>query len=437
MTAVISCSRRLLAVVCLLALLCAGCGEDPAPTEPSLATLTGRAVLSADTFKGVTAVGGAMEPEINGRRLPFRTTPVQGFSSLVVLANSEYLVLQDNGFGTMANSPLYPLRWFRLNVVLDDPPRQGGPVRILDVVELRDPDGLLPFAITHQDSTRVLTGADLDPESFVHLPDGSFWVGEEFGPSLVHFSAAGEVLEKPVDVPIVPLLRDYARGSPFYRTPDHPDLRHLRHAETRNDLANLPRSGGIEGLAVNPTGSRLFAAIEKGLRDDPIGGRRVILEFDPSHRAFTGNSWLYLTDRPDGALASLEAFDDHVLLVIERDGAEGTAAKLKRIYRVELGRVDERGYLRKQLVCDLLNIADSQKLTHREKGAVGLGRYYRFPYVTPECLAILDASTLLVANDNNYPLSTGRRPPDTPDDNEIIRLKLEQPLATATVLSTE
>jgi glycerophosphoryl diester phosphodiesterase len=418
-------------------MLCVGCAQDPAPTEPALATLTGRAVLPADTFKGGPAVGGAMEPEINGRKLPFRTTPVQGFSSLIVLADAEYLVLQDNGFGTMANSPLYPLRWYRLSVELDAPPRKGGPVQILDVVDLSDPYGLLPFAIVHKDSSRTLTGADLDPESFVRLPDGSFWVGEEFGPSLVHFSATGEVLEKPVAVPVVSLLRDYARGSPFYRTPDHPDLRFLRHAETRDDLANQPRSGGVEGLAIDPTGTRLFAAVEKGLRDDPIDRRRVILEFDPSRRSFTGNSWFYLTDRPDVSLASLEAVSDRVFLVVERDGAEGAKAQIKRIYRVELGRVDERGFLRKQLVCDLLNIDDSQGLTHREKGAIGLGRYYRFPYVTPECLAILDDSTLLVANDNNFPMSVGRRPPATPDDNEIIRLKLHQPLSAATLLSTE
>ena len=60
--------------------------------------------------------------------------------------------------------------------------------------------------------------------------------------------------------------------------------------------------------------------------------------------------------------------------------------------------------------------------------AVALGNPYGFPYVTPECLAVIDAHTLLVANDNNYPMSAGRRPSETPDDNEIILLKLDEPL---------
>jgi len=300
----------------------------------------------------------------------------------------------------------------------------------LEATNLTDPHGLLPYALAHNDTSRQLTGADLDPESFVQMPDGSFWLGEEFGPSLIHFSAQGAVLEKPVDVPIVPTLRPFARGSPFYRTPDHADLRFLRHAETRDELANLPSSGGIEGLALNPNGTRIYAAVEKALHDDLFARRRIILEFEPARRSFTGNYWMYQVDRPDVSIASLEAVDNHVLLVVERDAAEGEKAETKKIYRVELGRVDERGFLIKHLVCDLLNIDDSQGLTQAEKGAVGLGRYYRFPYVTPECLIVIDDHTLLLANDNNYPMSSGRRPPKTPDDNEFIRLRLHNSLSS-------
>ena len=135
-------------------------------------------------------------------------------------------------------------------------------------------------------------------------------------------------------------------------------------------------------------------------------------------------------DRPDVSIASMEALSNHVLLVVERDTAEGEKAEIKRVYRVELGRINERGFLIKHLVCDLLNIDDSQGLTHEEKGAVGLGRYYRFPYVTPECLVVVDDNTLLLANDNNYPMSSGRRPSKTPDDNEFIWLRLNSPLSS-------
>ncbi len=54
--------------------------------------------------------------------------------------------------------------------------------------------------------------------------------------------------------------------------------------------------------------------------------------------------------------------------------------------------------------------------------------YRRQPFVTPECLAVVGSATIIVANDNNYPMSSGRRPSHTPDDNEIIRLQLAIPL---------
>jgi glycerophosphoryl diester phosphodiesterase len=101
---------------------------------------------------------------------------------------------------------------------------------------------------------------------------------------------------------------------------------------------------------------------------------------------------------------------------------------ITRIYLIELGYIDTEGYLVKNLVCDLHKNHDSAGLTKSERGAVGLGNPYGFPYVTPECLAVIDASTLMVANDNNYPMSVGRRPPNTPDDNEIILLRLDEPL---------
>ena len=404
-------------------------GDEP-PSDRAVA-LVGRAVLPADTFLPDTpGVGQALDPEINGRELPFGALPVQGFSSLIPRDGGRYVALQDNGFGTMANSPDYPLGWFHLHLDLAESGTGEGAVEVLEHVTWSDPDGMVPFAVTLGDSSgRPLTGADFDPESFVRMNDGSFWVGEEFGPSLVHVGPDGVVVEKPVPVPVATPLRSYSRGSPVLRTPDHPDLRFLRSAEMRQDLSNLPRSGGIEGLARNSSGSLLYAAVEKPMSDDPVRTRRIILEFDPARHGFTGNFWLYEADREDVSLASLEAFDDRVFLVLERDTGEGPTAEIKRIYRVDLGAFDKAGFLEKTLVCDLMDIDDSGGLTRAEEGAIGLGRAYSFPYVTPECLAIVDERTLLVANDNNYPMSAGRRPPATPDDSEFILVRLPRSLA--------
>jgi len=424
-------SRYFGLILILLELCVCACVPKSDQVSGDRAVLIGRAVLPADTFQpGSPPVGRELDPEINGRELPFGATPVQGFSSLVPRDDNRYVALQDNGFGAMANSPDYPLGWFHLHLDLDDPKPEGGPVEVLEFVTWSDPLGKIPFAITLGDSAgRPLTGSDFDPESFVRMNDGSFWVGEEFGPSLLHVGPDGVILEKPVPIPVVPPLRHFSRGSPVLRTPDHADLRFLRKEQTRLDLANLPRSGGIEGLARNSAGNLLYAAVEKPLNDDPERTRRVILEFDPERHGFTGNYWFYRADREDISLASFEAFNDRVFLVLERDGGEGLAAEIKRIYRIDLGDLDKGGDLSKTLVCDLMDIDDPRGLTREEKGAIGLGPQYSFPYVTPECLVVVDDRTLLVANDNNYPMSVGRRPPDTPDDNEFILLRLPRSLA--------
>ena len=377
--------------------------------EPESVVLTARAILPADTFIPGAPVGAALDGEFNGRRPPFLRPPVQGFSSLVRADNGHWLALQDNGFGTLANSPDYPLFLFNISLDLDH-----GTVAVASATRLADPDGRLGFSLSHDDGH--LYGCDLDPESFARLDDGTLWIGEEFGPYLIHVDATGRVLESAIEIPVPPALRDHACGLPVYRSPDHPDL-----SDTAD--ANLPRSGGIEGLARNSSGTRLYLAVEKPLIDDPLPHRRTLLEFDPARRSFTGRHWFYRPDRADLSLASLQAWSDTVLLVVERDEDDGAEATIKRIYRVDLERVDADGFLVKSLVCDLLDIADPDGITTAEPGAIGLGPHFTFPFVTPESLVILDDRTLLVVNDNNYPFSAGRRP-GTPDDSEFIRLAL-------------
>jgi len=56
----------------------------------------------------------------------------------------------------------------------------------------------------------------------------------------------------------------------------------------------------------------------------------------------------------------------------------------------------------------------------------GAQKVCRFPYVTIESVLILDSSTLLVINDNNYPGTGGR---DLNSDNtEFLKIRLDQDL---------
>jgi len=402
-----------LVLLATLASFLGGCGgEEPRPE------LLARAVLPADTIEPGPQVGRELAPVINGRRMPMDGVPVQGFSSVLPGPDGELLVLQDNGFGSRANSPAFPLHWFRLRVDWAQEKEQRGKVELLAMVRLRDPGNLVPGS----PADGLLTGAHLDPESFVRAPDGTIWLGEEFGPFLVHLNAGGEVLEAPIPLPLPADMAPYGRNLPILMSPDHPELRHQADGP---QLANLPRSGGIEGLALSADGKLLYVALEKSLVEDPDRRRRIILEFDLDSGAFTDRFHRYEVDAADVSIAALESAGPGRLLLTERDSGEGEGAVIKRIYRVDLGTRDERGCLQKHLVCDLLNMADPRGLTRAEPGAVGLGRDFQFPFVTPECLMLLNERTLLLINDNNYPMSTGRRP-GLPDDSEFIRVRLTE-----------
>ena len=73
-----------------------------------------------------------------------------------------------------------------------------------------------------------------------------------------------------------------------------------------------------------------------------------------------------------------------------------------RIVRFQLQGVLER-WTRTFQVRDLLDLADPRGLTTAEEGVVGLGPRFSFPFVCPESLVILDASTLVLVNGRRVP----------------------------------
>jgi len=93
------------------------------------------------------------------------------------------------------------------------------------------------------------------------------------------------------------------------------------------------------------------------------------------------------------------------------------------VYLIDLNVVDADGYVKKTLVADLLNIPDLNGLG----GNGTVGGVFSMPFVTIENIIPIDATTIIVGNDNNYPFSSGRTP-GIPDDNELVLIKLTTPL---------
>ncbi|WP_445638516.1 esterase-like activity of phytase family protein [Nostoc sp. DSM 114161] len=206
------------------------------------------------------------------------------------------------------------------------------------------------------------------------------------------------------------------------RSPQNPDVL------SGDAFPNLAGSKGFEGGAINASKTKLYLLLEGTVQGDPVGALRIN-EFDIASKEYTDKKLYYKLENPGYAIGDLAVINDNEYLVIERDNGQGAAAQFKKIYKIDLSKTDSDGYVAKEEVADLLNIQDPNDLNGDGKTT------FDFPFVTIENVLVVDKNTILAANDNNYPFSTGRpgNDPQNPviDNNEIILLKLENPLNLA------
>jgi hypothetical protein len=374
---------------------------------------------------------------LHGRRttgiaLPFLGQPLQGLSGFAMdrAPDGSIYVLTDNGFGAKANSSDAMLFFSRMA-----PDFETGEVTVAETVFLRDPDFKVPFRIANEAvEGRWLTGADFDPESLQVIGD-EIWIGEEFGPSLIHATTDGRVLG----------VYPAAVEGEVIRSPDAPGLR--IPAAAGQDFA-VPRSGGFEGMALQPGSGLLWAMLEKPLltEDGSPEGRFVrVLAFDPAAREWTGQGFRFALAEGATAIGDFNFIDATRALVIERDDGEGDPslacagdpapdcfplpAMLKRVVLIDTGAIDADGFVRRIGHIDLMDIADPEGRNRLETAAARdlMGRM-TFPFFTIENVMAADDTHILVANDNNLPYSSGRQL-DAAAANEFILLSVPELLA--------
>lgn len=396
-------------------------------------TLIGWAAMPVDTYTDGPTSGHFARSQF-GHTLPIENRQaVQGFSGVIAgPASGTYYVTMDNGFGAKSNSADSLLRVYAIRPEFRT--AAGGPATVTPVdfrrgtplpsftaasyITLRDPDHKLGLPIVADADSypgtpagipvapeirrdRLLTGADLDPESLRKDRDGHFWFGDEFGPFFVETDASGRVLQAARPLPGV-----FAPENPF-----------------RGDTpANLGSSRGFEGLAINRAGTTLFGLIEGTVTGDTARTLRIH-EFDIARARFTGVSYGYRLDPLGSNIGDLTAVTDRQFLVIERNDASGIGAvppPFKKIFLVDVTQLDANRIARKTEVVDLMNLADPDDLNRDGETA------FRFPFITIEDVLVIDRQTLLVINDNNYPGGGGRGA--FSDPTEVLLIHLATPL---------
>ena len=159
----------------------------------------------------------------------------------------------------------------------------------------------------------------LDTEGLVRLKDGTFWIGEEYGPSLVHVAADGKIIER-----LVPQgLEGDLAGATYTVTGSLPAI-----------LMRRQLNRGIEGIAVAPDESALYTIVQNPLANsDADAYKRAsatrILKLDLASRRVVAE-YVYTLDDPttfkndksdrqsDVRISELAAFGVDQLIVLER-----------------------------------------------------------------------------------------------------------------------
>lgn len=186
-----------------------------------------------------------------------------------------------------------------------------GRAELVSTITLKGTDGrplngLVDPQATTGETLVDLTGAalpasdhGLDTEGLVALPDGTFWVSDEYGPFIVHVDATG---------------RELGRLSPF-------------DGSLPRELSLRTPNQGMEGLTVTPDGTTLVGIMQSALRTPGLSGSAKsvpvtrIVTVDLRSRAVS--EYLYPLANPQKtkvAVSEITALSATRFIVDERDG---------------------------------------------------------------------------------------------------------------------
>ncbi|MDX2022043.1 MAG: esterase-like activity of phytase family protein [Deltaproteobacteria bacterium] len=180
----------------------------------------------------------------------------------------------------------------------------------------------------------------MDTEGLVRLADGTFWLAEEYGPSLVHVDAAGKVVERVTPEGVKPA------GAAAYN-PNYPVTDGLPGLLTKRKS-----NRGFEALALSPDGKFLYTALQSPMQNPnkAAGDASLVIRIHKVSLKANGafdkveGEWLYLLDneatfkladnaavkRTDLKVSEMVALGTDDLLVQERTDF------VAKIYRVKL-----------------------------------------------------------------------------------------------------
>lgn len=170
-------------------------------------------------------------------------------------------------------------------------------------------------------------GLRFDPEAIRTDGRGSFFMSDEYGPSVFEFDAKGN---QTGELPI-----------PTRFTISKPAAKPDEELPPVNTSGRYPNKG-MECLAISADGETLFGLMQGPLFQDGaldannkrVGKNLRLLEVH--RRTGTTREFVYQLEHADNGCSEIEAIAPGRFLVIERDGKPGTPGSIKHIYEIDL-----------------------------------------------------------------------------------------------------
>ncbi|WP_027378239.1 esterase-like activity of phytase family protein [Chryseobacterium daeguense] len=206
-----------------------------------------------------------------------------------------------------------------------------GNIEVIKYIKLKNPSGQLitglpnPVGMGSTGETAYaadgsVLGTDnygLDSESIVAAADGTFWVSDEYGPHIVHYSAEGVEMER-----ISPIgVNTGTRKLPAVFAKRRPNR-------------------GMEGMCMTPDGKTLVGTMQSTMYvPSKVLATNTTLTRIVTFDLATGQTKQYLYKQDGGAsdsVCDITPISNTEFLVIERDGNFGSAGGIKKVYRINL-----------------------------------------------------------------------------------------------------
>lgn len=387
------------------------------------------------------------------------------FEGYTAEGNLKFITHTDRGPNGEATGSIRPflLPEFAPQVVRFELNQKTGKLTITEQIQLKDSAGKLltglpntaiaggtgntpyndeiPVNLFNQTLRLAPLGADL--EGIVVAEDGSFWMVDEYRPAIYHFDTSGTLIER-----FVPKGTAAATGQPAgtFGTEALPDV-----------LAQRRQNRGFEAVAYQ--NGKVYAFVQSPLRNPTSLSNSVlnglqnirIVEFDPATE--TTRQFLYVMDNPPAPgsgntradkIGDAVAIGNGQFLVVERDDDAIDSDPIenieKKVYRFSLENATEISNLSDPVTLPGGITKTIDQMTVQELASIGVRPIQKALHVDlakagyntvekVEGLALVDANTIAVINDNDFQVAGITIDPTTgtftPDPNaEPIKLGL-------------